>query len=104
MELAEQIPYSHPSQLKLARLLQQMARSPKVTTKVKAMPHGQVMPHGLGRKLTNSILQLGNVAYVPFRRLGETFRDNLQCKPHLYPLALNEPNSISTLKGSFQYQ
>ena len=36
IELAEQIPYSHPSQLKLSQVLQQMASSPKVTTKVSA--------------------------------------------------------------------
>lgn len=35
IELAEQIPYFHPSQLKLVRLLQHMsASSPKVTTNV----------------------------------------------------------------------
>jgi len=32
VQIAKQIPYSHPSQLKLARLIQQMASSPKVTT------------------------------------------------------------------------
>jgi hypothetical protein len=49
IELAEQIPYSHPSQLKLARLLQRMARSSKVTTKVK------FMPYELRWKLTDSV-------------------------------------------------
>jgi hypothetical protein len=34
IELAEQIPYSHISQLKLVRLLQQMSSSPKVTSNV----------------------------------------------------------------------
>lgn len=34
IELAEQIPYSHPSQLKLVRLLQELSTSPKVTTNV----------------------------------------------------------------------
>lgn len=34
IELAEQIPYSHPSQMKLVRLLQQVAQSPKVVTSV----------------------------------------------------------------------
>ena len=32
VEIAEKIPYSHPSQLKLVRLLQQVAQSPKVVT------------------------------------------------------------------------
>lgn len=34
IELAEQIPYSHPSQMKLVRLLQQVAQSPKAVTNV----------------------------------------------------------------------
>lgn len=34
IELAEQIPYSHPSQLKMARLLQQMSLSDKVMSNV----------------------------------------------------------------------
>ena len=41
IELAEQIPYSHPSQMKLVRLLQQVAQSPKAVTSVSsylAMP------------------------------------------------------------------
>lgn len=37
IELAEQIPYSHPSQLKLARLLQQMSLSDKVISNVSSI-------------------------------------------------------------------
>jgi hypothetical protein len=41
IELAEQIPYSHPSQLKLklVRLLQQIGSSPKLMTNVSSMRH-----------------------------------------------------------------
>jgi hypothetical protein len=39
IELAEQIPYSHPSQLKLVWLLQQIGPSPKLMTNVSSMRH-----------------------------------------------------------------
>jgi hypothetical protein len=34
LQLAEQIPYHHPSQIKLARLMEELTRSPKFTTEL----------------------------------------------------------------------
>lgn len=59
IEIAEQIPYHHPSQLKLAALLDYIGMSPK-----------------LG-KIGGSATEMITWQYFRYQRLGESIRDNL---------------------------
>ncbi|KAK1770168.1 hypothetical protein QBC33DRAFT_609500 [Phialemonium atrogriseum] len=58
VEIAVQIPYHHPSQMKLAYLLQYLARSPKFVS-TSTLPGVEVLTHS-------------------YQALGEVIRDNLQ--------------------------
>lgn len=77
-ELAEQIPYHHPSQQKLARLVEKLSQLSKLTEKV-VWKVSHPFPSWEYLMLLTSVLK-GRSTYVRFPRLGEHLRDQLTCK------------------------
>ena len=80
IELAEQIPYHHPSQLKLSALFESLSRSTQLGTIVT----DKVKPSGISSFWTLIFNHHSKDAkagrFFSYQRFGEALRDNLGCR------------------------
>ena len=77
IELAEQIPYYHPSLLKLVDLLVRLGRSTKFIQITKSKVLEPSSDHMTQVTLTNTLQNSQTEEYYCFQQLGQTLRDNL---------------------------